>query len=362
MNESSESLKAISRYEARKSGLQYGDPVILHESSKQRIIFIPFFIIRSEGTDLSIKIQTYRKLEPPEEWVLIDDKSISMKEDAARKLLLALTDHLVVADKTKNAGAYIVVRLDGGTAKLSEHDPSVVAEALTKILGRPEIAKHLNHTELSTVLIGAMRGAIRLKEMSEAVAQLRAHLESEDASESTYQVWCEAHSWAFGNAYVVRDPIHAVGAGDKLDLLLPTVMSGYRDLVELKRPDMDVLIWDPIHKNYYFSSELSKAIGQCHRYLDVFSEEAMVGLRDHPEIVAYHPRAIIVIGRSIDWSPEQQKALHGLNARLSGITVMTYDHLLNQGERLIQMLASAGSDGEDIERDEKEEPEDEFSF
>lgn len=362
MSEKPESSKAITRHEARNPGVQYGDPIILHESTKQRIIFIPFFILRSEGTDLSIKIQTYRKLEPPEDWVLIDVKSVSMKEEAARKLLLALKDHLTVADETKDAGAYMVVRLDGGIAKLSEHDPSAVAEALTKILGQPEIAKHLNHTEMSSVLIGAMRGAIRLKEMSEAVAQLRAHLESGDASESTYQVWCKEHSWAFGNAYVVRDPIQAIGTGDKIDLLLPTVMSGYRDLVELKRPDMDVLIWDTTHKNYYFSSELSKAIGQCHRYLDVFGEEAVVGLRDHPEIVAYHPRAIIVIGRSKDWSLDQQKALHGLNARLSGITVMTYDHLLNQGERLVQMLASAGSDDKDFEGDEQEEPEDEFTF
>lgn len=355
-------VKAIARHEARKSGVQYGDPVILHESSKQRITFVPFFIARSDGTDLSVKIQTYRKMDPPQEWVLVDDKSVSMNEAAARKLHLALKDHLAVADETDGAGAYLLVRLDEGTAQLSAHDPSTVAEALTKILGQPEIAKHLNHTELSTALIGAMRGAIRLQEMSEAVAQLRSHLESGDASESTYQTWCEAHSWAFGNAYVVRDAVRTVAAGDRLDILLPTVMSGYRDLVELKRPDMDVLIWDSVHRNYYFSSELSKAVGQCHRYLDVLGEVAKVGLQDHPEIVAYHPRAIIVIGRSIDWPAEQQKALHGLNARLSGITVMTYDHLLNQGERLVQMLGSAAAGDGDHEAAGQDEPDDDFPF
>src|SRR5439155_16871976 len=82
-----------------------------------------------------------------------------------------------------------------------------------------------------------------------------------------------------------------------------------------------------------------KAIGQSHRYLDVLHEAAANGIRDHPEIVAYHPRAIIVIGRSQGWSAaEQLKALHGLNRRLAGITVMTYDQLLSQGERLVQLL------------------------
>jgi hypothetical protein len=294
-------------------------------------------------------------MDPPQEWILVDEKSVSMNEAAARKLHLALKDHLAVADETQGPGAYLLVRLDGGTAQLSEHDPTAVAGALTRILGQPEIARHLNHAELSTALIGAMRGAIRLKEMSDAVAQLRFHLQSGDSAESVYQAWCEAHSWAFGNAYVVRDAIRNIAAGDRLDLLLPTVMSGYRDVVELKRPDMDVLIWDAVHRNHYFSSELSKAIGQCHRYLDVLGEVATVGLRDHPEIVAYHPRAIIVIGRSDTWSPDQQRSLHGLNSRLSGITVMTYDHLLNQGERLVSMLSTVAIDDEAVGLGDAEE-------
>ncbi len=114
----------------------------------------------------------------------------------------------------------------------------------------------------------------------------------------------------------MRDEVREISPGDHLDVLLPTVISGYRDIVELKRPDMEVLHYDSRHRNFYFSAEVSKAIGQCHRYLDVLHEVAATGLRDHPEIVAYHPRGIIVIGRS-----------------------MTYDQLLAQGERLLEMLS-----------------------
>jgi len=137
----------------------------------------------------------------------------------------------------------------------------------------------------------------------------------------------------------MRDEVREISPGDHLDVLLPTVISGYRDIVELKRPDMEVLHYDSRHRNFYFSAEVSKAIGQCHRYLDVLHEVAATGLRDHPEIVAYHPRGIIVIGRSSDWKAEQLKSLHGLNRRLSGVTVMTYDQLLAQGERLLEMLS-----------------------
>jgi hypothetical protein len=137
---------------------------------------------------------------------------------------------------------------------------------------------------------------------------------------------------------VLRDDVREISTGDALDLMLPSVIAGYRDIVELKRPDMHVLFYDEAHKNFYFSADVSKAVGQCHRYLDVLHEVAAKGLRDHPEIVAYHPRAIVVIGRSSGWKEDRLRALHGLNRRLSGITVMTYDHLLAQGERLVEML------------------------
>lgn len=85
-------------------------------------------------------------------------------------------------------------------------------------------------------------------------------------------------------------------------------------------------------------------ISQCRRYLDILHQAARDGLLDHKEVVAYHPRATIVIGRSDQWTDEQQRALHGLNRRMHGISVMTYDHLLAQGERLIDMMNPVSDD------------------
>ena len=49
---------------------------------------------------------------------------------------------------------------------------------------------------------------------------------------------------------------------------------------------------------------------------------------------------------------EQLKALHGLNLRFSGVTVMTYDQLLAQGERLVEMLGSQAKDQDETPLDE----------
>jgi len=137
------------------------------------------------------------------------------------------------------------------------------------------------------------------------------------------------------------------------------VITGYRDIIELKRPDKRVLNYDEPRRSHYFSADVSAAIGQCHRYLDMLHRAAEHGLLDHEEIVAYHPRATVVIGRSHDWDESKVKALHGLNSRLVGIAIMTYDQLLAQGKRLVQILAQTDGGGQALEQEGRaEEPDD----
>ena len=342
-----EDVRAIQRVRVASGRVSYSPPVVLHESRERRIVLVPFYVTRTEGTRLAVKIQSYEKALPPNDWVLIENKSVSLNEGASRALLRCLREHLAVAKDASNDGNYILIRVTEGTAQLGEHDPATVAAALTKVLGQVEIVRHLGEAELSDELVRALRGAIRLKEMRAAVAALREHLDAGRTDEEIYQKWCDEHSWAFGNAYVIRDRVRDISAGDRTDLLLPTVISRFRDIIELKRPDMEVLIYDRTHRDHYWSADVSRAIGQAHRYLDVLHEEAASGLRDHPEIVAYYPRAIIVIGRSAGWDLDRLRALRGLNSRLNGITVMTYDQLLAQGERLLAMLSERVETAED---------------
>tara|TARA_R110002167_G_scaffold110677_9_gene281509 strand:+ start:5475 stop:6542 length:1068 start_codon:yes stop_codon:yes gene_type:complete len=346
----SKNIETINRKKAASGKISYGDPVVVHETSVSRVTFVPYYIPHSDHTELSVKIVTWGKLK--EEWKFKEEKTITLSESASRHLQATLAQHYEVA-KSNEDGKYLLLRINDGTADLSDHDPQLVANALTKALSQKDIVKHLHQTELSDELINSLRGAIRVKEMQHAVSELQNNLDSDINDENTYQEWCQNHSWAFGSAYIVNDEVRNISASDNLDMLLPTVIAGYRDLVELKRPNMQVLNYDNSHRNYYWTSDVSKAIGQCHRYLDILHEVAANGLRDHPEIVAYHPRAIIVIGRSSDWDETKLRALHGLNHRLSSVSVMTYDQLLAQGERLLHMVIPNG-DAVDQDNEETE--------
>jgi hypothetical protein len=235
-------------------------------------------------------------------------------------------------------GDYLVVQLDrriGGDDELTALVEGTVAslatnrEALRAIASGPEGRQVLN----------TLQNSVRLAELEASAVDLEKALNGGIVKEQFYQEWCEKHSWAFGNVYAMRDNVREIALGDSVDGLLALTGNGLRDILELKRPDMHAMHYDKSHKSYYWSSDASKAIGQSHRYLDALHEGAAKGLRDHPEIVAYHPRAIIVLDRSNDWDEQKLRALHGLNARLHSISVMTYDQLLAQANQLLASLS-----------------------
>jgi hypothetical protein len=144
----------------------------------------------------------------------------------------------------------------------------------------------------------------------------------------------------------MRDDVRTIALGDQVDILMKHTANGLRDIFELKRPNMRPLQYDSSHKCYYWSADASKAIGQCHRYIDALHDEARYGLRDNRQVVAYHPRAFIVQGRSHDWEEDQIRALHGLNSRLHGVQLMTYDQLLAQAKQLIVILTTEANSNE----------------
>lgn len=327
----------INRRPSQSDGVHYSDPVELHDTSVLRIEFVPFFIERTGRSQSACKIVRYDKREG---W---QQTSISLQEAAVRRLHVALGEHLAVSSASQ--GSYIILRTDGTIAEDAEISPEGVARAIGTLLRTDGLANYLDDIDLGTELAHAMKTNLRLRELRDSVAELTNYLREGATSESLYQDWCERHSWSFGNAYVVNDEIRSISATDQVDLLLPRRLGGFRDLIELKRPDMPILHWDSSHRNWHWSADVSKAIGQCHRYLDVLhTEVGLTGLRDAPDLVAYHPRATIVIGRSEAWPEQQHQALHGLNRRLTDISIMSYDHLLAQARQTLELVEAPEPD------------------
>lgn len=325
--------------------VEYSKPIVIHDSRQKKTELLPFFIKHTDENserDLSIKITDYEKEKVFERKVA----EINLNADATEKLRNGLNEWCALK-KIPDNGNFLLIKLGAGqSVDLSGLNSTDVAKAVISILENDDIVSNIDAVDFSDDLAFAFRNSIRIKSLIRAMDDLQTALGSND-NEQFYQDWCEENGWIFGNQYVIRDTERSISRRDKVDFLATSVISGFRDVIELKKPSFCILNRDQSHESYYFSADVTKAIGQCHRYLDVLSEEAANGLRDNREIVAYHPRATIIIGRSNDWDDDKHKALHGLNSRLNGISVLTYDHLLLQGQRLIDMLQSKREETDD---------------
>ncbi|UPZ26385.1 DUF4263 domain-containing protein [Streptomyces sp. LRE541] len=318
------------RRPAASGALSYSDRITIRDTSQVSIEAVPYFIPhRNSENELSMKL------------IRVDKRSgeaceITLKDADLQKLKQCIAQALTVAGQ-EDDGQYLVLRADelAHTVESSDDAVRAVGGALDSHRFARRVAQHVNPEALAS----AFSAVVRIGELRAAITELRENLDKGVALEDVYQKWCDKHSWAFGNAYVARDNWRSIGIGDQVDLLMKSTASGFRDIFELKRPDMEVLSFDNTHRNWYWASQISKAIGQCHRYLDNFHRVAEHGIQpDHPEIIAYHPRAVVVIGRSHTWDQSKIKALHGLNSRMHGITVMTYDQLLARCSVLLEQV------------------------
>jgi hypothetical protein len=329
------------------ANVEYSKPIVIHNSRQKRTEILPFFIKHTDENserDLTIKLTDYEKDKVFEHKVA----EINLNAQATAKLRNNLNEWSALK-KVPDNGNFLLIKLGTGqSVDLSGLNSADVAKAVISILENDDIVANIDAVDFSDDLAFAFRNSIRIKSLIRAMNDLQTALDSND-SEQFYQDWCEDNGWIFGNQYVIRDTERSISRRDKVDFLATSVISGFRDVIELKKPSFSVLNYDPSHESYYFSADVTKAIGQCHRYLDALSEEAANGLRDNREIIAYHPRATIIIGRSDDWDDVRHKGLHGLNCRLNGISVLTYDHLLLQGQRLIDMLQSKNVDVDNSE-------------
>ena len=333
-----EKPKVLNRKQARSQKVSITDPIMIRDKSNTTHLEVLLqFIPHATGPDqVSPKLTYWKKSKDgfrqgfPVEFTLNQEETAHLRDTLSQGLALA---------KSSRDGNFLILPLDDASStELENQDPGTVARALATLLSNDTILSAVQSDPDGKRLLERIQLSLRTAEMKAAVVELESNLNNLVSKEQIYQVWCEQHNWAFGNAYSMRDEVRTIALGDQVDILMQLTTNRLRDIFELKRPDKESIIFDDGHKSWYWSSETSKSIGQCHRYLDALHEAAAHGLRDNPDLVAYHPRATIVIGRSKDWTEEQHKALHGLNSRLHGIQVITYDHLLAQAKQFLTHL------------------------
>lgn len=164
----------------------------------------------------------------------------------------------------------------------------------------------------------------------------------ETKGDDSWQSWIYNNRWLFGSQYGQIIQKEKVGFDNIPDFLLLSA-DGFLDILEIKKPSSPVLVDDSSHKgNYKWSSELSEALAQADNYLTHTNSnhlEISKRIREkyNLEVNAIKPRAIILIGKSDNWSNNKRERFRSLNQMIQGVEVVTYTDLLRRGQNLIKL-------------------------
>lgn len=154
--------------------------------------------------------------------------------------------------------------------------------------------------------------------------------------EKIFQKWIENNLWVFGTEYIRKLDATKIAIFSDSDLLMES-MDGFLDLIELKRPKLTkytIFNYDPNHKSYYPSPDLSAVIGQCLFYLQKM-DEYKLNLEKEYKARIIRPRVKIILGRTNEFNPEQYEALRMLNSNLNHIQIISYDYLVSCANKMI---------------------------
>ncbi|MHB8841244.1 MAG: Shedu anti-phage system protein SduA domain-containing protein [Candidatus Aquicultor sp.] len=160
-----------------------------------------------------------------------------------------------------------------------------------------------------------------------------------------WQPFLEQNRWMFGLSYFVLLDESRIDLWDTADYLFESE-DGFIDIVEIKHPHLD--FWQKDREGQYkkyrdflqHSEDLKGAITQATNY--IFQVEKKFSdpdwCRRHGCETPVKPKCTVISGRSNEWTIEEKTAFRLLNDCLHGVEVITFDHLYNRAEKLLNTL------------------------
>lgn len=187
--------------------------------------------------------------------------------------------------------------------------------------------------------------------LQEIIQKYKRNLEKVPAvAERVWQKFFEEYILLFDTRYVRIEKGTISTIIEKQPDLMVTDVYGYLDIYELKKTDTKLLVEDKSHNTYYWSSDISKVIGQVSIYLQDAKDnrgDAERKIRNRAErnrkkkieVSIIKPKGIIVAGTSqqLD-TKEKQDQFKTLRESLKDIEFILYDELFDRMNNLLERI------------------------
>jgi len=302
-------------------------------------------------TDLKMSFYVYDKFGTPKFSEVLEFKQIKSLFDHLNQISIIRDPSSSVSGKFIEASQEVSELFN----KLVTIDPGILTIILNKFKGDEKLEALL--TALSEIEIDDLFTLQKRQAWQTEIDNLEKLLELEEAGnivneiktieslkpyiagqpEKIFQNWIEKnHLWIFGVEYIKKYDARKIALFSEGDLLMES-MDGFLDLIELKRPKLHLFSYDPNHKSYYPSPELSAVIGQCLFYLEKM-DDFKLNIEKEYKVKMLRPRIKIIAGRTNSFIESQYNSLRMLNCNLNSIQIISYDYLLSCGKKAIANL------------------------
>ncbi|OGE78051.1 hypothetical protein A3J19_01065 [Candidatus Daviesbacteria bacterium RIFCSPLOWO2_02_FULL_41_8] len=240
---------------------------------------------------------------------------------------------------SKKETEQVIEVLPEATKTLSAKKTDKLIEKVTQVVKEAGVDRKKLTASTMKELQAAANQALYRGKLEELIDRLGKSF-PETSGTNSWQAWIYANNWLFGSNYLKPIQKKQVGFSEIPDFLFPT-SDGFLDILEIKKPDKEILVANGSHSgSFYWSSEVSQAIGQVVNYLYQL-EIHQLEIEKKLKLSTIKPRAYILIGNSEGWDElkdeSKREALRKLNFALHGIEIITYTQLLERGKLLVEM-------------------------
>lgn len=197
----------------------------------------------------------------------------------------------------------------------------------------------------------------RKKTLDQVIKRFEKHIKDKKYDEKKWQKFLHEEVFFFFSNYIesIREANVNFGKteeGAKKPDFVWIDIYGFLDVFEIKTPFTDILAKriDKHHKNYYFSSDASRAISQIEKYI-LFLEKNVEGFEKYLSrqtkipFSVLKPKAFLIIGNSKEFETngDKKKDFRILRRLFKNIEFITFDELLDNLKNLANKFEKATS-------------------
>ncbi|MDP2925369.1 MAG: DUF4263 domain-containing protein [Nanoarchaeota archaeon] len=183
--------------------------------------------------------------------------------------------------------------------------------------------------------------------LDRVIGEFDKKLKAKTHSEQNWQKFFRTYIQVFNPTYATIFEKKNISLSGAFPDFVPIDIYGYLDIYEIKKPNTKLLILDRSRKNYYWSSELSKAISQVENYIDSAvrlgpSIRENIKKIEDIDIKVVKPRGFIIAGARGQLKGEKMEDdFRILNESMKNIEIILFDDILNNLKSLFERIKNS---------------------